>query len=37
MTAGAYTDTIGANDQQGSAYVFYHATSSRIHLPLIAR
>ncbi len=37
LVAGAYTDTTDSNTNQGSAYVFYHDTRSRIYLPLIAR
>jgi hypothetical protein len=37
VVVGAYTDSIGANSQQGSAYVFYYETRLRIYFPLIAR
>ena len=37
LVAGAYTDSIGANTNQGSAYVFYHDTRLRFYFPLVAR
>lgn len=37
LAAGAYSDSIGANINQGSAYVFYYDTRLRIYFPLIGR
>ena len=37
LVAGAYTDSIGANSQQGSAYVFYNDTRLRFYFPLIGK
>ena len=37
LAAGAYTDSIGANNQQGSAYVFGVDMNFRSYLPLVVK
>ena len=37
LVAGAYTDSIGANSQQGSAYVFSSGPQLLLYLPLVRK